>query len=58
MKVIRLIENALEIQLAEPLPEQRLLVVFANRVTNLAIASRRLGSSTPGQGQLDTACPE
>ena len=53
----RLDENALQINLAEQLPQHRPLMVFANGVAGLAVALRLLRSSWPAPGQLNTASP-
>ena len=47
MQGIRLNEYALEIQLAEQLPEHRPLVVFSSGVTSLAVAVWLLRSNWP-----------
>ena len=52
---IGLDENALQINLAEQLPQHRPLMVFANGVAGLAVALRLLRSSWPAPGQLNTA---
>jgi len=55
MKRVRLDQHAAQIQLAEQLPQNRPLVIFASGVAGLAVALRLLRSSSPHRGQPNTA---
>jgi hypothetical protein len=47
MECVSLDQHAIEIQLAEQLPQHRPFVVFAGGVAGLTVAVRLLRSSTP-----------